>query len=147
MKNIYAQGVSTVAITLVSFLLLGMTFSFASAATDDELVVGKAKISESVALAVAEKAYTGNGKFTDIELEMEKGVLVFAVEYTESDGNEVDVKVDAKTGAVVVVESDKDEPFDDDKGDDENDDESTAKMQTLINLLNQLIDLIRQRGS
>ena len=144
MKNIYAQGVSTIAITLV---LLGMTFSFAFAENDDEPIVGKAEISESAALAVADKAYTGDGKFTDIELEMEKGVLVFAVEYTENDGNEVDVKVNAKTGAVMVVESDRDEPIDDDLGDDEDEDNKTSKMQTLINLLTQLIALIKQQAS
>jgi uncharacterized protein YpmB len=118
-----------------------------SAATDDdEAIVGTASISESKALSVAEKAYTGSGTFTDIELEMEKGVLVYAVEYTEKDGNEVDVKIDAKTGVVVLIESDKDEAVDDDLDDaDEDDADTTAKMQTLINLLNQLIALLRQQ--
>lgn len=45
---------------------------------------------------------------------MEGDVLVYVVEFTESDGNEVDVKLNAKTGAVVLIESDKDEIEDDD---------------------------------
>lgn len=134
-------------LTLVaSLIFLGSSFSFAFAANDDDdaPIVGKAEITESKALSIAEKTYTGSGKFTDIELEMENGVLVYAVEYTETDGNEVDVKIDAKTGKVVVVESDRDEAEDDDEGDDEDDDERTAKMQTLINLLNQLIALLKR---
>lgn len=136
---------SMIGVLLASLVFAGLSFSFAFAATndDDAPIVGKAKITESKALAIAQKAYTGKGKFTDIELEMEKGILVYGVEYTESDGNEVDVKVDAKTGAVVVVESDKDEPIDDDEGDSEGDGR-TAKMQTLINLLNQLIALLKR---
>ena len=136
---------SMIGVLLASLVFAGLSFSFAFAATndDDAPIVGKAKITESKALAIAQKTYTGKGKFTDIELEMEKGILVYGVEYTESDGNEVDVKVDAKTGAVVVVESDKDEPIDDDEGDSEGDGR-TAKMQTLINLLNQLIALLKR---
>ncbi len=134
---------------LLALMILGASFSFAFAATDDadEPIVGTAKISESKALGIAEAAYTGNGKFTDIELEMEKGVLVYAVEYTESDGNEVDVKVDAKTGEVVLVESDRDEAVDDDINDDDGDENQIAKMHTLINLLNQLIELLKQKGA
>ena len=140
---------SMIGVLLASLVFIGMSFSFAFAATDDDdaPIVGKAKITESKALAIAQKAYTGKGKFTDIELEMEKGILVYGVEYTESDGNEVDVKVNAKTGAVVVVESDKDEPIDDDddEGDDEDDDKRIANKHTLINLLNQLIALLKQQ--
>ena len=138
---------SMIGVLLASLVFIGMSFSFAFAATDDDdaPIVGKAKITESKALAIAQKAYTGKGKFTDIELEMEKGILVYGVEFTESDGNEVDVKVNAKTGAVVVVESDKDEPIDDDEGDDEDDDKRIANKHTLINLLNQLIALLKQQ--
>lgn len=118
-----------------------------AAQDDDEPVVGTAKLSESDALLIANKAYTGKGKFTDIELEMEKGVLVYGVEYTEKDGNEVDVKINADTGAVVVIESDATEGTDDDAGDVEDDNTSIAKMQTLINLLNQLIALLKVRNA
>lgn len=144
---------SIASIILASLMLLGLSFSFAHAETDnddDEKVVGTASITESKALSIAEKAYTGSGRFTDIELEMEHGVLVYAVEYTENDGNEVDVKVNAKSGVVVLIESDEDEAEDDDEGDeDEDEDEkgNIARMQTLINLLNQLIALLRQQGS
>ena len=130
-----------------ALMLFAMSFSFAFAADDDAPIVGTPSITESAALSIANKAYTGTGAFTDIELEMEKGVLVFAVEYTEKDGNEVDVKINAKTGVVVLVESDKDEAVDDDENDVDNEEtERISNMQTLINLLNQLVALLRQRG-
>ena len=149
MNNTSINKAPLALVGFVALLMLGASFSFAYADSDDEPIVGTPSISESKALAVAEKTYTGNGTFTDIELEMEQGVLVYAVEYTESDGNEVDVKINAKTGALVVMESDKDEPVDDDENDDEDDDSGenqAAKMKTIINLLNQLIDLLRQKA-
>ena len=132
---------------LLTLLVLGMSASLAFASEEDIPTIGSPSISESTALGIANKAYIGAGAFSDIELEMEMGVLVFAVEYTEKDGNEVDVKVDAKTGAVIVIESDKDEAIDDDAGDTDEDEESEkiANVQTLINLLNQLVALFRQK--
>ncbi len=134
---------------IFTLVLLGASCSFALAATDDEggPIVGTPAISESKALSIAENAYTGDGAFTDIELEMEDGILVYAVEYTEGDGNEVDVKINAKTGTVVLVESDRDEAIDDDVNDTDDDEDQVAKMQTLINLLNQLIVLLRQQSN
>ena len=149
MTNTLIRKVPLALVGLVALLMLGASFSFAYADEKDQPIVGTPSISESKALAVADKAYTGAGTFTDIELEMEKGVLVYTVEYTESDGNEVDVKINAKSGALVLMESDKDEPTDDDKNDKENDDKDVnkaAKMKTIINLLNQLIDLLRQKS-
>ena len=149
MKNTAINKVPLALAGLVALLMLGVSYSFAYADKGDEPIVGTPSITESKALAIAEKTYTGKGRFTDIELEMEKGVLVYAVEYTEKDGNEVDVKINAKTGALVVMESDKDEPTDDDKNDDKDDHSDVnkaAKMQTIINLLNQLMDLLRQKA-
>jgi uncharacterized membrane protein YkoI len=71
-------------------------------------------ISEVQAVSIAEATYKGDGKKTQVELEMENGILVYAIEFTEKDGNEVDVKINAKTGAVVLVESDKTDTEDDD---------------------------------
>lgn len=134
-------------------LMLGLMGSLAvsglarAASDDDAPIVGTPSISESTAVSIAEDAYTGNGRFTDIELEMEDSVLVYAVEYTESDGNEVDVKINAKTGIVVLIESDKDEPVDDDEGDeDEDEDERIGKLEMLVTLLNQLLALLRAQA-
>ena len=139
-----------IATVLVSLVMLGMGFSVALAATDsdDVPIIGSAKISESAALGIANKAYTGRGIFTDIELVMENGVLVFAIEYTEKNDNEVDVKVNANTGAVVLIESDEDELVDDDLNDTKEDDEGEkiANMHTLINLLKQLVELLRHQS-
>ena len=131
-----------------ALMLFALSFSFALAANDDASIVGTPSITESTALGIANKAYTGNGVFTDIELEMENNVLVFAIEYTEKDGNEVDVKVNAKTGAVVLVESDANETVDDDANDTKEDEKSEkiANMQVLLNLLTQLVALLRAQG-
>ena len=67
------------------------------------------QISESEAVRLAKLAYVGDGKVTETGLETVKNALVYAVEFTESDGNEADVKLDAHTGAIVVIESDKTE--------------------------------------
>ncbi len=139
------QGL-TVGLSLALFAVFGFVANSAFAANDDadEPIVGTADISESKALQIADKAYTGSGKFTDIELEMEHGVLVYAVEYIEGNGNEVDVKLNADTGAIVVIESEETEdPSDDDDDAEEDDMDDTAKMQMLINLLNQLLVLLR----
>ena len=63
-----------------------------------------AKISESQAKSIAQKAYTGNGQLTESQLEDENGAIVYGVEFTEADGSEVDIKVDAKTGKILKVE-------------------------------------------
>ena len=70
-------------------------------------------ISEAQAKSIATAAYKGNGKITEVGLEMDGGIQVYAVEFTEQNGNEVDVKINAKTGAVVKVESDVTETPDD----------------------------------
>jgi hypothetical protein len=147
MIHITHTSFKSAVIAMLALLLLALGASVAFAAEEeDQAIVGTPAISESSALAAANKAYVGSGVFTDIELEMEQGVLVFAIEYTEKDGNEVDVKVNAKTGIVMLVESDKDEAVDDDLGD-EDEDEKLSNMQTLINLLNQLVALLRQRSA
>lgn len=153
--NTYTKNIQSLllglALSALAFVGLGASTSFAEDDNDDEQIVGTAELSESDALKIADKAYTGDGRLTDVELEMEQGVLVYAVEYTESDGNEVDVKLNADTGAIVVIESDKTEGPDDD-GDDEGDEgegkgkdktDTVASMQRLIDLLNQLIVLLR----
>lgn len=71
-------------------------------------------LTEEEAIAIATATYHGNGTMTEVGLENENGVQVYAVEFTERDGNEVDVKLNAKTGAVVLVESDRDETGEDD---------------------------------
>lgn len=138
-----------IVITIAMLMMLSVGVSFAFAAEVETPIVGIPSITESEALKVANQTYKGSGVFTDIELEMEGTTLVFAVEYTEKDGNEVDVKVSAKTGTVVLVESDKDEAVDDDADDADKDEGSRqiTNMQTLINLLQQLVTLLRQKGA
>lgn len=83
------------------------------------------QISQSEAREIAEDYYEGGGKITEVVLENEDGDLVYEVEFTESDGNEVDIVIDAYSGNVVGIEDDKtededeDEEYDDDEDDDE----------------------------
>lgn len=68
-----------------------------------------ATVTESQAVYTAQSAYQGQGTMTDIELEDEDGTIVYGIEFTEANGKEVDVKVDAKTGEVVKIEDDSNE--------------------------------------
>lgn len=68
-----------------------------------------AEISKAEAQVVAQKAYTGNGKLNESQLEDEDGQIVYGFEFKEANGNEVDVKIDAKTGKVVKIEQDQNE--------------------------------------
>lgn len=75
-----------------------------------ETAVALDRISEEEAIAIANNAVdlSQTGKMTDIELERENGVVVYAVEYTKN-GIETDVKIHAETGEVILIESDLDE--------------------------------------
>ena len=81
-------------------------------------------ISEAQAVDIADEAYTGNGSMTEVELENEDGITVYEVEFTENNGNEVDVVIDAETGDVIAVESDEDEDEEEDEDEQEEDEES-----------------------
>jgi hypothetical protein len=140
------SDISIMSLTFALVFAAGTVPVAFAASTDDTAVVGTPSITEATAFETAGNAYTGTGTFTDIELEMEGDVLVYAVEFTESDGNEVDVKINAKTGAVLLIESDKDESVDDDAGDEEEDSTEVGRIQTLINLLNQLLTLLRAQA-
>ena len=71
----------------------------------------EAKISSEEAKKIASGAVDVNivGEITQVELENEDGNVVYAVEFTK-DGTETDVKIDAGTGKVLLVESDQTEP-------------------------------------
>lgn len=75
-------------------------------------LVPMAKISQSQAKNIALQAYTGNGQIKEVQLEDEDGTIVYGVEFVESDSNEVDVKVDAKTGKIFKIEDDRNETED-----------------------------------
>ena len=68
------------------------------------------KISEEQAIQIARSQVNlaSVGEMTEVELEKENGVLVYAIEFTKN-GIETDVKIDATTGEVVTIESDLDE--------------------------------------
>jgi hypothetical protein len=153
------NGVIGLSLGILMLAVLGFTSPFASAAAltqdtdtetndDNAAIVGTAKLTESEAKTVATKAYTGNGTFKDIELEMDNNVLVYTSEFTEG-SNDVDVKVDANTGAVVTIESNAADSANDDEGDSVTAASTTAalseKMTTMIDLLNQLIALLKAK--
>ena len=91
-----------------------------SVETDEEEVTAEEiadigdKISEEQAIAIARSAVdiSSVGEITDVELENENGVIVYAVEFTKN-GIETDVKIDAATGEVLKIESDLDEEEED----------------------------------
>ena len=73
---------------------------------DDEKIVGTPSITQAQAQATAKAEYNGAGVLKNTELEMENGTLVYTTEFREAGGNEVDIKINAKDGTVVLVSSD-----------------------------------------
>ena len=66
-----------------------------------------AKISEGEAIVIALGALniSKDSKLTSVDLETVDGILVYAIEFTK-DGIETDVKINAQTGEVVIIEDD-----------------------------------------
>ena len=110
---------TTIKTSIYAVFALVLAFAFATSA------FAATFISEAKAISIAESEYTGSGERTDVELEKKQGTTVFAVEFTESDGNEVDVYIDAETGDVVGMESDATE--DEDEDEDDNDEGETEE--------------------
>lgn len=71
----------------------------ANEATEDAALVGTAKITESDALATAEKAYPGY-TFVSNGLENENGTTVYGLVGTNS-SKSIEIKVDAATGSIL----------------------------------------------
>ncbi len=71
----------------------------ANEAAEDAALVGTAKISESDAIAAAEKAYPGY-TFASNGLENENGTTVYGLVGTKS-GKSIEVKIDAATGSIL----------------------------------------------
>lgn len=120
-------------------------------------------LSQGEAETIGRRLYTGSGTLTDTEIEKVNGLEVYAIEFTEADGNEVDVKINAVTGALVAIEDDRtdtDNDLNDEAGDDDADEEristtaqaavSRAKLVALeeqvVELLRQLLVLLEQRS-
>lgn len=68
------------------------------------------KVTAEQAKTIAQKSVNLEevGAITDVDLENENGIFVYSVQFTKDD-IETDVKINAETGKVVKIESDKDE--------------------------------------
>ncbi len=108
-------------------------------------------ISEAKARLIAERNHTTKAKITELILARDEDQnnvarVVYEIEFTETDGTQVDVKVDANTGAYLGVDTQ-----DDNDGEDPTDDvvhvavnKNTSDLQMkLISLLQQLIRLLK----
>ncbi|MCJ8007390.1 PepSY domain-containing protein [Lederbergia wuyishanensis] len=78
----------------------------------------KISIEESTAIAQAKV----KGKVTDAELDDENGVVIYEVEITDLQGQQHEVKIDAKSGKILKVEKDENETKDDDNDGEQYDD-------------------------
>jgi len=111
-----ATIVSTSAIAL---LIAGLSFNAFASSGDREATAEARKnaaISLAQAISIAEQA-TG-GKNAEAEFELDDGVALYEVEIKMPDGSEVDVDVDATSGAILAQKAEKDKhdkDCDDDK--------------------------------
>jgi len=142
MKNKITPGILVVAslliltIITVNVLVVSAFFSNSDSQEDSEKLFEKqaalklvplAELSEEQAIAIANTAVKNMdvGRMTDIELERENGVVVYAIEFTKN-GIETDVKLDAVTGVVLEIKSDlddEDEEENEDEGEEHEDDD------------------------
>lgn len=87
----------------------------------------EATITKEEAISVALKEVAG--KVGDTELEDEDGTVVYGVEVTDDQGNQQDVKVDAKTGKVLKVEADDENEEEGDKDEEVSDKLEQQKLE------------------
>lgn len=108
-------------------------------------------ISEVKARQIAESNYSGNGKITEVQLGNEEddngaSTIIYEIEFTETKGKQVDVKVDAMSGKYLGIDSEDDEGDEAESDDTEkvkgNENIQALQMQ-LVSLLQQLIALLK----
>jgi len=114
--KVFAGLVMLAVLSIGSFLVVAMNENGTTGQTTDG--IGSQTITERQAVSIASQQV--DGPVTDVEIEQKFGHTVYAVEI-DNLGDETDVYVDVTTGAVVGIERDSEEPFDDDVGDDEDD--------------------------
>lgn len=107
---------STLATTsLIALLVTGLSVS-AIADSDDKAATKTAQQNAAItltqAITIAEQE-TG-GKSTEAEFELEDGVAIYEVEISMPDGSEVEVELDAQTGAVIAQKTEDEEGDHDD---------------------------------
>jgi uncharacterized membrane protein YkoI len=93
-------------------------------AQDEAIVDANVALSETEAIQIATASLDSAAVFTKAELEDENGTIVYGVEFT-LDKQELDVKVDANTGAVLASDQDDDKEDQDkeSKSEDSDDDQ------------------------
>ena len=123
-KTILATAITALLATGLSSNLLADSNDAATAAAQQN-----AAISMEQAVAIAEQA--SGGKNADSEFELENGVSLYEITVTMADGSEVEVSIDAQSGAVLSQEVEDDKDDEDDENDeneaeDDDDDEDEA---------------------
>ena len=110
-------------ITNVSLMALALVTAFAMSTA----ALAASIISESEALDIAEDFHGSSIEVEEIELEYEDGsdVPVYEVEFTDENGDEREILIDAETGDVFGYEEEdeEDDDYEDDEDEDEDDDD------------------------
>ncbi|ADM10834.1 hypothetical protein PB2503_00335 [Parvularcula bermudensis HTCC2503] len=99
-------------LTGAALLAISAAGGFALAGDDDEAAEAaalhdRAKISLAEAVAIAEER-TG-GRAAEAEFDVEDNALLWTVETMTRDGAEMEVEIDAVSGAILEVESEEDD--------------------------------------
>ena len=99
-KTIIATAIAALLTIGVSANLLASNDAATKAAQQN------AAISIEQATQIAEQAV--GGKATEAEFELEDGIAFYEVEFEKADGSEVEVYIDAQSGAILAQETDDD---------------------------------------
>jgi len=110
---------STIASTsAIALLIAGLSFSAIADSSNKAATAAaqqNAAITQAQAVTIAEQATGGNS--SEVEFELEDGVAIYEVELDMPDGSEVEVEIDAQSGAILAQETEgKDKDCDDKRG-------------------------------
>ena len=102
----------------IALLIAGLSFSaIADSSNKAATAVAQqnAAITQTQAVTIAEQATGGNS--SEVEFELADGVAIYEVEIDMPDGSEVEVDVDAQSGAILAQETEgKDKDCGDKRG-------------------------------
>ncbi|MGB0845451.1 MAG: PepSY domain-containing protein [Thiolinea sp.] len=111
------------ATTIAALLTTGFSTNLLADSNDAETAAAQQNAAITIEQAIATAEQTTGGKSGDAEFELEDGASVYEVEVTLADGSEVEVTIDAQSGAVLSQETEEADDKDDDDEDESDDDE------------------------
>ena len=110
------------ATTIVTLVTVGFSTSLLAHSNDAATTAAQQNSAVSMEQAIEIAEQVTGGKKADAEFELENGQAIYEVEITMTNGSEVEVTIDAQSGAILSQETENDN--DDHKEEDDDKDET-----------------------